>query len=77
MLRWRSSDLPMQLIGFINTAEAKPFTLLNSTYSVNNPVAGKLFNVTLYELDVILCLMFQDDGCDKFTEMCKLLNYYL
>ena len=35
-LRWRSSGLPMHLIAFINIAETKPFTILNSRYLLTN-----------------------------------------
>ena len=35
-LRWRSSGPPTQLIVFTNSAETKPFTQLNSRYSVNS-----------------------------------------
>ena len=35
-LRWQSSSLPMQLIVFINIAETKLFTPLNSRYSLTN-----------------------------------------
>ena len=36
VLRWRSSGPPTQLIVFTNSAETKPFTQLNSRYSVNS-----------------------------------------
>ena len=34
LLRWRSSGPPTQLIVFTNSAKIKPFTRLNSRYSV-------------------------------------------
>ena len=77
-LRWRSSGSPTQLIVFINIAETKPFTILNSRYLLTIQVAGRLFNpfvtVSLYKLDVSLCVMFQDASCDKFSEMRKLFT---
>ena len=36
VLRWQSSGSPMQLIVLISIAETKPFTILNSRYSVTN-----------------------------------------
>ena len=36
LLRWQSSNSPTQLIVFINIAETKPFTILNSRYLLTN-----------------------------------------
>ena len=36
LLRWLSSGSPMLLIVFINIAETKPFTILNSRYLLTN-----------------------------------------
>ena len=64
--------------GFLNIAERNPFTPLNSRYLLNNPGSQQAKQsasncIALYT-ECYFCVIFQVDGCNNFTEICKLFT---
>ena len=67
-----------QFIIFINVAKTRPFASLNSRYSLNNSgsqqaMQSAINGITIYN-GCYFCVIFQDGGCDNFTEICLLFT---